>query len=208
MNKSIENQIDLNLELELLIYQFKDFERREKRNIGFLNNTINMYQRKIDKSSSLETTSNILENRKNIYIETCKKMIESIKSQIKIKEELINNAYENLKNNIWSKLQDNFYGGNIDNETIIEKDFYYLYLLPSAKLIFEKQLVKIEDEKELKSFLYSNNLFEYYNNEDIDIEKLENDMEISDDGSIIHTDTGLLVDGISLTDCNLQIKFL
>lgn len=208
MNKSIENQIDLNLELELLIYQFKDFERREKRNIGFLNNTINMYQRKIDKSSSLETTSNILENRKNIYIETCKKMIENIQSQIINKEELINNAYENLKNNIWSKLQDNFYSGSIDNETIIEKDSYYLYLLPSAKLIFEKQLVKIEDEKELKSFLYSNNLFEYYNNEDIDIEKLENDMEISDDGSIIHTDTGLLVDGISLTDCNLQIKFL
>ena len=60
----------------------------------------------------------------------------------------------------------------------------------------------------MKSFLFSNDLDYFDNEHSLNFEDLEKDLVVCEDSSIVMSDTGLIVDGVCLTEHDLIIKYV
>lgn len=204
--ENLNKQIELNIELETLIQNLKDSEFKLSKKLNAFNYKIGNYKKKIKKAEKLK--SDTLSIRANIYIDTCNSMIEYYSNCINEAKEMFKAEYEYTRQQIWESLNSAIINNYVEPETLIENDKCIVYSIPSAKLVFQKQFIKVSNEKELKSFLVGNNL-DYINSEDfsVDFESLKNELTICEDNTIIYEKDGLIVDGVSLTEHDLSIVY-
>lgn len=204
--ENISKQIELNIELETLIQNLKDSEFKLSKKLNAFNYKIKDYNKKIKKAEKLKNDD--LNTRACIYIDTCNKMIEHYTNCINDAKEMFKSEYEYTRQQIWEHLNSAIINSYIEPSTLIENDKCIVYSIPSAKLIFQKQFIRVTDEKELKSFLLGNNL-DYINPSDysIDFESFQKELTICEDNTIIYEQDGIIVDGVSLTEHDLSIVY-
>lgn len=202
----MDKQIELNMDLENLIQHIKDEEYKLNKKLNLFRFRISDYTKKIKKAEKF--SNNLNEKRANIYIETCKCMIDKYNNDINEAKEMFNADYEYTKQQIWQLLNTAIINSVIEIETLMENEKCIVYSIPSAKLAFQKQFIKVSNEKELKAFLVGNNLdFINPNDYSIDFESFKKELTICEDDTIIYENDGLIVDGVSLTEHDLTIIY-
>jgi hypothetical protein len=198
-----KKQIGLNFSIEQIIDSYKFESYKLRRNIDNLENKKRLYKNKIKKVEKGTSFSGSLKQRFDLYVSTCSRMIESLEQQIEEMKNFQKSDFERLKLDIKEIFFDALINESLLDETLIEDadGKHYYYSLPSAKLIFKKQEIIINDESIFQKFLDDNNL-------EINKEKLEISFAIAEDSSIIHTETGLIAHGLCVENDNIDIKFI
>lgn len=207
IENNIDKQLDLNVVLEECVLDYLDKKRKLDKYLGFCKTRLNIYNSKIKKAEKIEADSEELKTRAYIYIETCKRMYSSFKLKIEETEDQIKLEYKKLKDDIFYKLNDALANNLLDKNTIVSLQEKIVYSVPSARFIFENPVVEITNEKELKNFLFSNNLDYFNEDHSIKFEDFEKELVICDDCSIVYEPDGIVVDGVDLTDTEMVIQF-
>jgi hypothetical protein len=204
--ENLDKQIELNIKLETLIQNLKDSEFKLTKKLNAFNFKISDYKRKIKKADKLNNDS--YAKRASIYINTCNEMISYYTNCINEAKEMFKSEYEYTRQELFQNLNSAIINNYIEPETLQENDKCIIYSIPSAKLVFQKQFIKVSDPKALKSFLVGNNL-DYINPDDysVDFESLKKELIICEEGTIIYEKDGLIVDGVSLTEHDLSIVY-
>jgi hypothetical protein len=203
-------QINLNVALEEMILDYKSelFKTGKKKNI--YDYRVKLYKNNINKFEKYKTNSKSkeLEIRAELYLKTCEQMIEKSSNHL---NEIINEIREKeefLKYEIWNLLFEAITNGFINDNTILKKNNYLIYTLPSAKIYFKKIEIIIEDEEELYNFLSKDiDLKKDYidKNNKILFDLLKNNLSISEDGTISDMN-GVIFSGLSTSDPEVKLE--
>lgn len=202
-------QVNLNVILEEMILDYKTelFKTGKKKNM--YDYRIKLYNHNINKFEKYKTNSKSkeLEIRAELYLETCKQMIEKSSNHL---NEIINEIREKeefLKYEIWNLLFEAIINGFINDNTILKKDNYLIYTLPSAKIYFKKIEIIIEDEEELYNFLSKDIDLkkDYIKNNKILFDLLKKNLLISEDGTISDMN-GVIFSGLSTSDPDVKLE--
>jgi len=205
INKINNEQIALNVTIEEMLLEYKSelFKFNNKKKI--FDYRIKKYDDNIRKFQKYSNTNVGL--RADLYLTTCEEMIKKSKNYINDIAEEVKSKEEFLKHEIWKLLFETLVNNVIHKDTIVNKNNWLVYSLPSAKIYFKKQIIIIDDEEELYNFLVENKIEKKYL--DIDqnvlIEILRKDLYLCDDGSISNSD-GLIFKGLSLSAPDIKIK--
>lgn len=201
-------QIGLNVTIEEMILDYKAelFKLKKRKNI--YDYRIKNYNNNIRKFTSYSNNANqVMEIRANLYLRTCEEMIKKNERYVNEIAEEVKDKEEFLKYEIWTLLFETITNKVINENTILFKNGWLVYSIPSAKIYFKKQEIIISDEEMLYKFLLKNQLEKDYldTNNKILFNILKEDLYICEDGSISNQD-GLLFDGVSLSSPEIQIK--
>ena len=201
-------QIALNVTIEEMILDYKSELYKFKKKKNIYDYRIKMYNNNIRKFTKYSNSSNaVMEIRASLYLRTCEEMIKQNERYINEIAEEGRDKEEFLKHEIWALLFETITNKVINENTILSKNGYLIYSLPSAKIYFKKQEIIISDEERLYNFLIRNKLEKDYidTNKKILFNLLKDHLYICEDGSISNED-GLLFDGVSLSNPEIQIK--
>lgn len=201
-------QIALNVTIEEMILDYKSELYKFKKRKNLYDYRIKMYNNNIRKFTKYSNSNNaVMEIRANLYLRTCEEMIKQNERYINEIAEECKDKEEFLKHEIWALLFETITNKVINENTILSKNGYLIYSLPSAKIYFKKQEIIISDEERLYNFLIRNKLEKDYidTNKKILFNLLKDHLYICEDGSI-NNDDGLLFDGVCLSSPEIQIK--
>jgi hypothetical protein len=201
-------QIALNVTIEEMILDYKSELYKFKKRKNLYDYRIKMYNNNIRKFTKYSNSNNaVMEIRANLYLRTCEEMIKQNERYINEIAEEGKDKEEFLKHEIWALLFETITNKVINENTILSKNGYLIYSLPSAKIYFKKQEIIISDEERLYNFLIRNKLEKNYidTNKKILFNLLKDHLYICEDGSISNDD-GLLFDGVCLSSPEIQIK--
>lgn len=201
-------QIALNVTIEEMILDYKSELYKFKKRKNLYDYRIKMYNNNIRKFTKYSNSNNaVMEVRANLYLRTCEEMIKQNERYINEIAEEGKDKEEFLKHEIWALLFETITNKVINENTILSKNGYLIYSLPSAKIYFKKQEIIISDEERLYNFLIRNKLEKNYidTNKKILFNLLKDHLYICEDGSISNDD-GLLFDGVCLSSPEIQIK--
>ena len=201
-------QIALNVTIEEMILDYKSELYKFKKRKNLYDYRIKMYNNNIRKFTKYSNSNNaVMEIRANLYLRTCEEMIKQNERYINEIAEEGKDKEEFLKHEIWALLFETITNKVINENTILSKNGYLIYSLPSAKIYFKKQEIIISDEERLYNFLIRNKLEKDYidTNKKILFNLLKDHLYICEDGSISNDD-GLLFDGVCLSNPEIQIK--
>ena len=202
-------QIALNVTIEEMILDYKNELYKLKNKKKLYDYRIKKYTNNIKKFNnySNNTGNEIIEIRATLYLRTCAEMIKKHERYINEIAEEVKEKEEFLKYEIWTLLFETITNKIVNEKTILSKNNFLVYSLPSAKVFFKKQEIIISDEEMLYNFLIKNNLEKDYidTNKKILVNLLKENLYICEDGSISDQD-GLLFDGVSLSSPEIQIK--
>lgn len=201
-------QIALNVTIEEMILDYKSELYKFKKRKNLYDYRIKMYNNNIRKFTKYSNSNNaVMEIRANLYLRTCEEMIKQNERYINEIAEEGKAKEEFLKHEIWALLFETITNKVINENTILSKNGYLIYSLPSAKIYFKKQEIIISDEERLYNFLIRNKLEKDYidTNKKILFNLLKDHLYICEDGSISNDD-GLLFDGVCLSSPEIQIK--
>ncbi|WP_428025037.1 hypothetical protein [Arcobacter sp.] len=201
-------QIALNVTIEEMILDYKSELYKFKKRKNLYDYRIKMYNNNIRKFTKYSNSNNaVMEIRANLYLRTCEEMIKQNERYINEIAEEGKDKEEFLKHEIWALLFETITNKVINENTILSKNGYLIYSLPSAKIYFKKQEIIISDEERLYNFLIRNKLEKDYidTNKKILFNLLKDHLYICEDGSISNDD-GLLFDGVCLSSPEIQIK--
>ena len=201
-------QIALNVTIEEMILDYKSELYKFKKRKNLYDYRIKMYNNNIRKFTKYSNSNNaVMEIRASLYLRTCEEMIKQNERYINEIAEEGRDKEEFLKHEIWALLFETITNKVINENTILSKNGYLIYSLPSAKIYFKKQEIIISDEERLYNFLIRNKLEKDYidTNKKILFNLLKDHLYICEDGSISNED-GLLFDGVSLSNPEIQIK--
>ena len=201
-------QIALNVTIEEMILDYKSELYKFKKKKNIYDYRIKMYNNNIRKFTKYSNSSNaVMEIRASLYLRTCEEMIKQNERYINEIAEEGRDKEEFLKHEIWALLFETITNKVINENTILSKNGYLIYSLPSAKIYFKKQEIIISDEERLYNFLIRNKLEKDYidTNKKILFNLLKDHLYICEDGSISNDD-GLLFDGVCLSSPEIQIK--
>ena len=201
-------QIALNVTIEEMILDYKSELYKFKKRKNLYDYRIKMYNNNIRKFTKYSNSNNaVMEIRANLYLRTCEEMIKQNERYINEIAEEGRDKEEFLKHEIWALLFETITNKVINENTILSKNGYLIYSLPSAKIYFKKQEIIISDEERLYNFLIRNKLEKNYidTNKKILFNLLKDHLYICEDGSISNDD-GLLFDGVCLSSPEIQIK--
>jgi hypothetical protein len=201
-------QIALNVTIEEMILDYKSELYKFKKRKNLYDYRIKMYNNNIRKFTKYSNSNNaVMEVRANLYLRTCEEMIKQNERYINEIAEEGKDKEEFLKHEIWALLFETITNKVINENTILSKNGYLIYSLPSAKIYFKKQEIIISDEERLYNFLIRNKLEKDYidTNKKILFNLLKDHLYICEDGSISNDD-GLLFDGVCLSNPEIQIK--
>ena len=201
-------QIALNVTIEEMILDYKSELYKFKKRKNLYDYRIKMYNNNIRKFTKYSNSNNaVMEIRANLYLRTCEEMIKQNERYINEIAEEGRDKEEFLKHEIWALLFETITNKVINENTILSKNGYLIYSLPSAKIYFKKQEIIISDEERLYNFLIRNKLEKDYidTNKKILFNLLKDHLYICEDGSISNDD-GLLFDGVCLSNPEIQIK--
>jgi hypothetical protein len=201
-------QIALNVTIEEMILDYKSELYKFKKRKNLYDYRIKMYNNNIRKFTKYSNSNNaVMEIRANLYLRTCEEMIKQNERYINEIAEEGRDKEEFLKHEIWALLFETITNKVINENTILSKNGYLIYSLPSAKIYFKKQEIIISDEERLYNFLIRNKLEKDYidTNKKILFNLLKDHLYICEDESISNDD-GLLFDGVCLSSPEIQIK--
>lgn len=202
-------QIALNVTIEEMILDYKSELYKLKNKKKLYDYRIKKYEKNIKKfiSYGSNTGNELIEVRATLYLRTCEEMIKKHERYINEIAEEVKEKEEFLKYEIWSLLFETITNKVVNEKTILSKNNFLVYSLPSAKVFFKKQEIIINEEERLYKFLLKNQLEKDYLdiNNKILFNILKEDLYICEDGSISNQD-GLLFDGVSLSSPEIQIK--
>lgn len=207
MLEDLERQISLNVTLENLINEYAYEEVKRNKKIKAFQYRIKSYEDKIKKTEryQIKEGNENLKERSKIYILTCKNMIKKLEEEIKEMEEDLEYKRQYVVESCWEILHDSINEKHINENTILKKRDYLIYMLPSGRFVFKPQQIEIENEEVLKKFLLKNKLTIYIDGDNIYLNLLKKDLFIAEDGSICNED-GLIFQGLSLSDPKIEME--
>jgi hypothetical protein len=203
-DNNLEEQIKTNIMLERLVNEFNFEEIKLNKKIRAYQYKIKSYADKIKNTEKYKKTER-LKNRMNIFVLTCKNMIEQIEKDIEeIREEI---AYkrkyviESCQEILISAIKEEC----INEDTLFSQNGHLIYMIPSARLIFKPQEIFVSNKEILRNFLRENKLDSYIDGDEMYLNLLRKDVFIAEDGSICNDD-GLVFEGLSLTDPEMKLE--
>lgn len=141
------------------------------------------------------------------YVRTCELVIESYERKIEKAKERVDDIEERTKLMMYSTIRKNIEDGIITKESVSENDKCYIYSIPSAKFIIIKPEPIVEDEKMLGEWMVINQVFFTDHDGNIDLEKIKSSCQVVN-GEVVFKDTGLIVEGMNISEERLEIKLL
>lgn len=205
LNKISNDQIMLNVTIEEMLLDYKSALFKLNKKKSLYDYRLKLYKDNIKKFEKYSHSN--IELRANLYLRTCEEMIKKNENYINEIGQEAKEKEDFLKHEIWNLLFETITNNVINEKTILNKNDWLIYSLPSAKIYFKKQEIIIEDEEELYNFLVENKIGKKYLDIDqnILIDILRKDLYICDDESISNND-GLIFQGLSLSDPEIQIQ--
>lgn len=195
--------LEINFEIEQILQDYKDSQYKNNRYISSLNSKINFYKIKMNKIN-VNNLHDDLKERANIYIDTCSGMIKIYEYKIEEKKKVMDDDFSHLKRTLKRIIRSAKYNNLL---FLIKNNDYYIYNLPSAKIIIYKPEILINDENELKSFLFSNDIGVFNENGEIDINEFGEIIVLNEDGTLMEKNTGLIIDGC-ISDFEIDVNFV
>lgn len=187
----ILKQVQLNIKLEEILKAYEKEAYKTKQRVKAFNANIYSYKKKIDKYSKLRDDNNI---NKVLYFRTCENMINVYNDNSKRLNSELDSFLADTKEQISMLLHSSYLNGDIIEASIIEKDGFNIYYLPTAKIKFTILKPTIKSDEILFEFLLKNDLMEEYTDGgNILKEKFLNDISIDESGGLFNNKYGLIL---------------